>query len=324
MKRQEVDYLNQNSEEEALNRLRRAYNNIEPREEFTSELEDKLVARFSKKKKVFWYPIMGLIVTTGLFLILILNWEESNQNTSQLSQLSQPDQSDKGPISEAQEDNQVGLEEYSVDVVIEELKVLLEMDNALIPTTFPIDDNNFLTGAITENKSSSYEISFYQTEELVAINDPQLNLLTDNVLASFSATKYRDSETAINTFNEIDAELNIITTDEAEADLGYGIFGVIGVSSDSLLVKWQEGNWELQVSSVIADQMDNVNIATQMVEFLERKLLPAPEKGRVIVEYAEGGNAVDVQIFWVKESIVYQLDTEEVPINALDMAVSVQ
>lgn len=312
--------MNQNKEEEILYRLKKEYNKIEPRDEFGRELEDKLVTKFSEEKKIFWYPIFGLIITTGLFLILLLNWDDSNQNASKPEH--QPNIVSKEEIEEA---NIVELENYSVEAVVYDLKDMLKMENAITPTTFPIDDPNYLTGYIEENTSTSYKISYYQSKEHIEINSAQLGSRDEELIATFSAKDYtEDSNSLQEEFTENGEPVVSESENGVALDLGFDIFGKYEEDNLREKLNWQEGRWFLQVSSMISDQMNIENIAMQIVEFLERKLLPAPTVGNVFVAYDEGGNSVDVNIIWMNDNVVYQLETTEVPINALDMVVSVE
>lgn len=59
------------------------------------------------------------------------------------------------------------------------------------------------------------------------------------------------------------------------------------------------------------------------VEYLEDHYLPAPEgQGVVYIQYPQGGEEVNVDIRWQVNNIVYQLRTTRVPLEALEMTVS--
>ncbi|MCC3377772.1 hypothetical protein LKX83_32520, partial [Cohnella sp. REN36] len=88
-------------------------------------------------------------------------------------------------------------------------------------------------------------------------------------------------------------------------------------------LSWREGRWLLQIDSLSQDQLDNQAIAKKMVAYLEEHALPAPkDNGRVKVTYRPGGNDVQVVIYWQKGRVVYELETDQVPLDALQMAVS--
>ena len=79
------------------------------------------------------------------------------------------------------------------------------------------------------------------------------------------------------------------------------------------------------IESVSEDQMNNPNIAEQMVEFLEDHYLPAPDDlGMIYIDYPAGGEEVNVDIRWQDQEIVYQLTTSEVPLDALEMTASME
>lgn len=62
-----------------------------------------------------------------------------------------------------------------------------------------------------------------------------------------------------------------------------------------------------------------------MVDYLEEHSLPAPEDmGVVFIQYPQGGEDVNVDIRWQDEDKIYQLKTTKVPLDALEMAVSME
>ncbi|SIC76721.1 Uncharacterised protein [Mycobacteroides abscessus subsp. abscessus] len=66
-------------------------------------------------------------------------------------------------------------------------------------------------------------------------------------------------------------------------------------------------------------------IARQMVDYLESHYLPAPhDDGRIKVHYRQGGNEVENDIYWEDGERIYELQTKKVPLEALEMAVSIK
>ncbi|MBN6189261.1 hypothetical protein JQN58_20630 [Aneurinibacillus sp. BA2021] len=112
-------------------------------------------------------------------------------------------------------------------------------------------------------------------------------------------------------------------TAQSYMDLGYGIKGSAEGGAGHSYLAWREGRWILQIDSLSQDQLDNQAIAKKMVAYLEKHALPAPkDKGRVKVTYRPEGNHVQVTIYWQNDRIIYELETDQVPLNALQMAVS--
>ncbi|MFT8323179.1 MAG: hypothetical protein ABF649_20130 [Bacillus sp. (in: firmicutes)] len=206
------------------------------------------------------------------------------------------------------------------------IKNQLKMEGALLPTIFPISKNGYLAAKIAENTLDSYSVNFYQTDKKTAVNDSSLDTNKEIPLfASFSAKKY--------TNDSADKQKDLFSTttnvdqipDEMAVDLGHGIKGITEGAAGHKYLAWQEGRWILQIESLSVDNLDQVGIAKKMVAYLEKHSLPVPhDKGRVKVNYKQGGDKVEVSIYWQNGETVYQLETEEVPNNALMMAVSVE
>ncbi|WCK52602.1 hypothetical protein PP175_14285 [Aneurinibacillus sp. Ricciae_BoGa-3] len=206
--------------------------------------------------------------------------------------------------------------------VVSQIKNKLEMKGAILPSSFPIGEGNHLTASIDRNGAQSYEVSFYQTKTPVPIND---NSLTANgtlpVIAYFTATTYDDPNTVM---NKMFAPLNINSGAQV-VDLGHGIKGNAEGAAGHSYLSWREGNWILQIDSLLQDQMNNPGIARKMVDYLETHALPAPkDKGRIKVIYRPGGQDVSVGIYWQNKNKIYKLETNKVPLDALSMAVSVK
>jgi hypothetical protein len=205
--------------------------------------------------------------------------------------------------------------------VVTEIKSKLEMKGAIIPSSFPIDVGHHLTASIDRNGAQSYGITFYQTKSAVPVNDKSLTPNGDlPVIAYFTATTYEDPNSVMSTmFSPID-----VNNGAQVVDLGHGIKANSEGAAGHSYLSWREGNWILQIDSLLQDQMNNTGIAKKMVDYLETHALPAPKvKGRVKVIYRPGGKDVSVGIYWQNGKTIYKLDTDKVPLDALRMAVSV-
>ncbi|MFL2101030.1 hypothetical protein [Desemzia sp. FAM 23989] len=191
-----------------------------------------------------------------------------------------------------------------------EVRSELEMDPAVVflPTYMP---ENSHANIVTNNEN----------EYTVAYTDEQ-----GNDLAAVSGTIYTDADTAL---AEMDAKMNgavSATPDEETAvDLGYGITGYGEGAAGSQYLSWEEGNWDFTIHSLSVDKMDAPEIAKRIVTYLEESSLPAPsEKGLILIDYPQGGDSVFVDIMWQKENRVYELSTHQVPLEALEMVVSME
>ncbi|TMN21894.1 hypothetical protein [Lentibacillus cibarius] len=195
----------------------------------------------------------------------------------------------------------------------QQLRDQLKMGEAAIklPTSFPEQEDDAVKGDISTNKEQTYTVN-YQNEDKAP-------------LAEMSATQYDNSDQSIAKIEKFRDGKQTKPREEASVDLGHGINGYIEGAAGNLYLSWEEGNWLIVIHSLNQDQLDQPAIARQMVDYLEKYTLPAPdEKGCIVVDYKQGGNDVTVDIRWQEGANVYQLKTEQVPLNALQMATSIE
>ncbi|OMF55959.1 hypothetical protein MKY66_12820 [Paenibacillus sp. FSL R5-0766] len=234
------------------------------------------------------------------------------------------DTTDNEDTSESKaNDNQVATGHSGVNDVIKQVRNQLKMKDAALPTSFTLDKGTSLGVAILSNTADAFKVNFYATAQSVAINDQSLTASDSKipVLASFEVKTYNDPNQS-----EIFPETNLkdIPADIA-VDLGHGIEGMSEGAAGSQYLTWQEGRWTLEIRSVSEDEMNNAGIAKKMVEYLESHTLPVPkDKGYIKVEYPSGGKSVHVTISWQDGNQIHQLKTDQVPLEALGMAVSVK
>ncbi|MDK8190778.1 hypothetical protein QP794_11850 [Paenibacillus sp. UMB7766-LJ446] len=216
-----------------------------------------------------------------------------------------------------------GQAQQSSNDIIQDIRSQLKMKNASFPTSFSLEKGKHLTASITSNTSDAFHINFYSTDQPVAVNDASLTASGSKVpvLASYEVKTYKDPNS---TDISPDTDLNDVPKDMT-VDLGHGIKGMTEGAAGSQYLTWTEGRWTLQIRSVSQDNMNNPGIAKKMVEYLESHTLPVPkEKGFVNVEYPSGGKSVNVTISWQEGKQNHQLQTEQVPLEALGMVVSVK
>jgi hypothetical protein len=221
-----------------------------------------------------------------------------------------------------EEDNSQSGSTQTAEDVIGKVKEQLKMENAILPASFPLKEGTHLSASIEEDKTDSYQVTFYQTNEMVPVNDPSL---TPDGSAPVVAVFKAHNKTAADIDQELFPPMSVDEEIPAEMaiDLGHGIKGMAEGAAGHKYLSWKEGNWILQIRSVTEDQMDDQAIARQMVDYLETHYLPAPhDDGRIKVHYRQGGNEVENDIYWEDGERLYELQTQKVPLEALEMAVS--
>lgn len=254
---------------------------------------------------------------------------------SQQEQTTVPDDQNSEPGADENEAEADGTEENSTEEdngqsgstqttedVIGKVKGQLKMENAILPASFPLKEGTHLSASIEEDKTDSYQVTFYQTNEVVPVNDPSL---TPDGNAPVVAVFKAHNKTAADNEQELFPPMSVDEEIPAEMaiDLGHGIKGMAEGAAGHKYLSWKEGNWILQIRSVSEDQMDDQAIARQMVDYLETHYLPAPhDDGRIKVHYRQGGNEVENDIYWEDGERIYELKTKKVPLEALEMTIS--
>ncbi|WP_026695530.1 hypothetical protein [Peribacillus kribbensis] len=222
----------------------------------------------------------------------------------------------------AEDDDAAPKSNLTQDEVITKVKDELKMKNTALPSSFPLEKSRQLSASIEENEDQSYKVVFFETKGSVPINDDSLT--PDGnvpIAATVSAKTYQDAKSAAETFS--DMNLDSIPED-MQVDLGHGIKGMEEGGAGHHHLSWQEGKWILHIDTISEDQMDNAGIAKVMVNYLEDDMLPAPkDHGRVEAVYKPGGKSVHNVLSWQEGPVIYRIETDKVPLDALKMAVSV-
>lgn len=190
--------------------------------------------------------------------------------------------------------------------VASELK--MNPDLILLPTTFPTTESSSVTADILTNEDDNYSVSYLDDQ---------------GELAEVTGTVYENSASASEEVATFSNGKLVESHKERGSSLGHGITGYGEGAAGTQYFSWEEGNWVFSIRSVSEDQMNNPGIAKKIVGYLEEHYLPAPnDKGIVYIHYPQGGEEVNVDIRWQDSNIVYQLKTTRVPLEALEMVVS--
>ncbi|MDO3411825.1 hypothetical protein QWJ34_18835 [Saccharibacillus sp. CPCC 101409] len=232
--------------------------------------------------------------------------------------------SESTPADDSKEGDQPDSNAADPEGVVDQVRAQLKLADAELPTKFELAEGKYLTASIEKNEENAFNVVFYETEEPVPVDDDSLNPDESTpILAIYNAETYDDPTSVKDIFFDAGDLDNI--PQEMAVDLGHDIVGMQEGAAGTQYLSWKEGRWVLQVKSLSLDEMDQPGIAKKMVDYLEGHSLPAPDDaGRVRAEYAEGGDRVRNLVAWNKGDVVYQIDTDHVPLEALAMAVSVK
>ncbi|MBM6614828.1 hypothetical protein JTF06_07980 [Desemzia sp. RIT804] len=258
--------------------------------------------------KVSYKPLIALGVC-GM-LLAGCSSDSDSESAESSTQIEEPESSESETESSSSQEETSDASEEESESSESELSSELEMDPAvvLLPTYLP-ENNNASIVTNTEN------------EYTVAYTDEQ-----GNNLAAVSGIIYTDAGTALAEMEEkMNGAVSVTPNEETAVDLGYGITGYGEGAAGNQYFSWEEGNWDFTIHSLTMDEMDAPGIAKKIVDYLEENMLPAPsEKGMVLIDYPQGGETVSVDIMWQKENRVYELSTSQVPLEALEMVVSME
>lgn len=271
-----------------------------------------------KKKTIPQFLIIGLC---GIMLIGCSNNDEptgTSSSTTESEEVESTDTTNSESSSAVSETSSEETASSSTDQesqetpsnepndISSEFKMIPEL--VLLPTTFPTTEPSSVTADLITNEGDNYTVSYTDVQ---------------GELAEVTGTVYENPASASEELGTFLNGKSVEPHEEGSSDLGYGITGYGEGAAGTQQFSWQEGNWLFSIRSVSEDQMDNPGIAKKIVAYLEELYLPAPkDQGIVYIQYPQGGEEVNVDIRWQKNNIIYQLKTTRVPLDALEMVVS--
>lgn len=227
----------------------------------------------------------------------------SSESSSAVSETS----SEETASSSTNQESQETPSNEPIDVS-SELEMISEL--VLLPTTFPTTEPSSVTANLITNEGDNYIVNYTDIQ---------------GELAEITGTVYENPASASEELGTFLNGKSVEPHKEGSSDLGYGITGYGEGAAGTQYFSWEEGNWLFSIRSVSEDQMDNPGIAKKIVTYLEDHYLPAPkDQGIVYIQYPQGGEEVNVDIRWQESNIIYQLKTTRVPLDALEMVVSMK
>ena len=182
-----------------------------------------------------------------------------------------------------------------------------------MPQEIPITTGK-LNIAAAETKQG-FSILYYDLPKAYVLNAKELNQETP--MASYLYQYgFASSQEAIDALQPV-----TVDTNGRQVDLGYNITGYQQGAAGSSILEWQEGNWSIRVRASNIEGQDPVPLAKEIVAYLEKASLPAPEKyGKITVEMNDSSQQA-TQVSWQEPKNVYTV-THKDTLSALKMAVS--
>lgn len=173
----------------------------------------------------------------------------------------------------------------------------------------------YLTAATTnQGDQENYRILYYAEDHPISINDLAVNSLQP--IASFEKKTYASNEIAAGAVNQI------IDNGGKQIDLGYGIKGYQQGAAGSSYLSWQEGNWSMSVRASNIEGEVAEPLAKEVVAYLEKAMLPAPQNtGQITLNVENNGEYQTNSVVWQKGPVVYTSQHFD-PLQAVKMTVS--
>ena len=193
----------------------------------------------------------------------------------------------------------------------------------MLPTSMPVGNGRSLT-ATTVSQTTTYKVSFYETNQPAKINSPAASKGT--LIATVEGTEYQDAASAK---DGIPGYVQIDTSQYDEfLDLGHNIKAVEDAGAGHQQLKWNEGRWYIDVDSPTdpafqnKEYPDREQLAKNVVAYLDGHMLPAPQKIGVIRIDIWNQN-YGATVTWQENQTVYQVSSKD-PMTALKVAVAMK
>ena len=217
------------------------------------------------------------------------------------------------PTSVIVEAEQISPKEHA-EQVLNELNGLYP--GQIFPTRILMEDSPVYLAVSTSDPAdrANFDIYYYAEESPIPLNDQQLNDLEP--IASFRRVVYEDAETAQKAVKQI------INENGEPVDLGYGITGYQSGTAGSKYLTWQEGNWSFNIQSLNQNEDDPISLAQEIVQYLEKIALPAPEVvGQINLRMASSTFHDNVAA-WQEGNVVY-ITSHADPMTLIQMTGSI-
>ncbi|WP_207696255.1 hypothetical protein DOK67_0001681 [Enterococcus sp. DIV0212c] len=200
------------------------------------------------------------------------------------------------------------------ETVLNNLKAAFPND-ALPQAILTSKTAKYLTAATTSPADQgNFRVLYYAEDHGIAVNDLAVNDLQP--IASFEKKTYDSNESAASAVNQI------IDNGGSQIDLGYGITGYQQGAAGSSYLSWQEGNWSMVVrASNIGGEVAEP-LAKEVVTYLEKAMLPAPQSvGQISLTASISDSYQNNSVVWQKGTTVYTVQHFDA-LQALKMTVS--
>lgn len=274
-----------------------------------AELKERLVSIMNYKKKSTWVIALTLLLT-----VLLTGCAVGLGAAKETPSSSQP--VSPSPLS----DNGTATQQSILSQIDAALNTKVPL---MLPTNIPVAEDHFLS-ATTVSQATDYKVNFYETAQATEINSQAASGGT--LIASLEGAEYTDAESAKESISGYETvDLSSADTD-AIVDLGHQIKGTWDSGLGHQVLVWNEGRWCLRLDSPTDSTYqskkypDNVQLAKDVVAYLEGNMLPAPQEiGVIRIDIWDQNQGTTIE--WQNQQTVYQVSSPD-PMTALKIAVA--
>lgn len=193
----------------------------------------------------------------------------------------------------------------------------------MLPTNVPLSKGKNLT-ASTKSEQWYYQTKLYGTDKPATINSQSVE--DGSLIATVEGTEYKDAASAkksIPGYRKVDT-----SSADLSIDLGHGIAGTSEGAAGHAYVSWNEGRWSININSptdpsyATEQYKDSKKLAEQMVAYLNKEALPAPQSIGVIT-VSNWKKSMKTTVQWQFHEMTYKVTSQD-PMDALKVAVAMK
>lgn len=183
--------------------------------------------------------------------------------------------------------------------ILEEIAVDFDVK---LPEEVPVSADKQVSATV-ESDANYYEVTYFETEETLAINENEL--VDEGAVLRIIGRAYDTSEEANQQvgYEEIQEGM-------PEVDLGYGITGYQDAGAGSVFTTWHEGRWSFTMRAA-NDELrrgEGEELAIEIVNKLEGQTLPIPhENGAGILSSGKNDDVETNRLAWQDGDVLYEV-----------------
>ena len=193
----------------------------------------------------------------------------------------------------------------------------------MLPAEIPLESGGY-PAASTVSQTAHYEVNYNRTDSPAELNSEAASKGT--LIATVSGTEYKDASAAQDSISGY--ETADLSSADQILDLGHSIKAVEDAGLGHAYLTWNEGRWCISIDSPNDPAYkndkypDNIQLAKDIVAYLEDAMLPAPQKIGVI-SIVIWNTCYSTAVEWQNDKTVYQVLSGD-PMTALKTAVAME